>query len=105
AESHLAAGGIRAHFETVLTRDDVARGKPHPDLYLLAAQRLGVPPASCVAIEDSGPGIAAAHGAGTIPIMVPDILAPSAETRAKCAAVLPDLHAVLAMLRAKGAQI
>jgi hypothetical protein len=37
--------------------------------------------------------------------MVPDLLQPSAETRAKCAAVLPDLHAVLAMLRAKGAQI
>jgi HAD superfamily hydrolase (TIGR01509 family) len=102
AEAHLVAGGIRAHFETVLTRDDVARGKPHPDLYLLAAQRLGVQPAACVAIEDSGPGIAAAHSAGTIPIMVPDILAPSAETIAQCAAVVPDLHAALALLKARG---
>eukprot|EP01035_Chromulina_nebulosa_P008800 gene8800-11899_t len=49
AEAHLAAGGIRAHFETILTRDDVARGKPSPDLYLLAAERLGVRPAVCVA--------------------------------------------------------
>ena len=99
AEAHLVAGGLRAHFETLLTRDDVARGKPHPDLYLLAASRLGVQPSACVAIEDSAPGIASAHSAGTIAIMVPDIIAPSAETREKCAAVVPDLFAALAMLQ------
>jgi beta-phosphoglucomutase-like phosphatase (HAD superfamily) len=54
-----------------------------------------------VAIEDSNPGIVAAHAAGAIAIMVPDIVPPTAETRAKCVAVLPDLHAVLAMLREK----
>jgi HAD superfamily hydrolase (TIGR01509 family) len=99
AEAHLAAGGIRAHFETLLTRDDVARGKPHPDLYLLAAQRLGVRPAACVAIEDSGPGIASAYSAGAIPLLVPDIVTPGAETLAKCAAVVPDLHAALTLLQ------
>lgn len=99
AETHLAAGGLRAHFETILTRDDVARGKPYPDLYLLAAERLGVRPQACVAIEDSSPGIVSAHSAGTIPVMVPDIIAPTAETRAKCAAVVADLHVVLTMLR------
>jgi HAD superfamily hydrolase (TIGR01509 family) len=99
AEQHLTLGGIRSYFETILTRDDVERGKPSPDLYLLAAARLGVRPQACVAIEDSNPGIAAAHAAGAIPIMVPDILQPAAETRAKCAAVLPDLHAALAMLK------
>jgi HAD superfamily hydrolase (TIGR01509 family) len=99
AEQHLTLGGIRARFDTLVTCEDVARGKPNPDIYLLAAERLGVRPQACVAIEDSNPGIAAAHGAGAIPIMVPDILQPTAETREKCAAVLPDLHAVLAMLR------
>lgn len=99
AELHLSRAGIRDRFEMVVTRDDVARGKPSPDLYLLAAARLGVPPEACVAVEDSNPGIAAAHSAGTIPIMVPDILEPTAETRARCAAILPDLHAVLALLR------
>lgn len=102
AEQHLTAGGIRAHFETLLTRDDVARGKPHPDLYLLAAQRLGVAPRACVAIEDSGPGIASAYSAGAIPLMVPDIIAPDAETRAKCAAVVPDLHVALTLLQQRG---
>jgi HAD superfamily hydrolase (TIGR01509 family) len=99
ADRHLALAGIRSRFETILTRDDVARGKPNPDLYLLAAARLGVRPHACVAIEDSNPGIAAAHGAGAVPIMVPDIMPPTAETRTKCAAVLPDLHAVLTLLR------
>ncbi len=105
AEQHLALAGIRARFETILTHDDVTRGKPSPDLYLLAAERLGFHPNSCIAVEDSMPGIAAAHNAGTIPIMVPDIVQPSAETRAKCVAVLPDLHAVLAMLRQKHAAL
>jgi HAD superfamily hydrolase (TIGR01509 family) len=99
AQQHLTLAGIRPRFETILTCDDVARGKPHPDLYVLAAERLGVRPQACVAVEDSNPGIAAAHSAGATAIMVPDIVPPTAETREKCAAVLPDLHEVLKMLR------
>ncbi|MBN8941590.1 MAG: HAD family phosphatase [Rhizobiales bacterium] len=99
ADLHLSLAGIRDRFDVVVTRDDVVRGKPSPDLYLLAAARLGVSPEACVAVEDSNPGIAAAHSAGTIPIMVPDILEPTAETRARCAVILPDLHAVLALLQ------
>jgi HAD superfamily hydrolase (TIGR01509 family) len=102
AEQHLTFSGIRARFDTLVTCDDVARGKPSPDIYLLAAARLGVRPQACAAIEDSNPGIAAAYAAGAIAIMVPDIVQPTAETRAKCAAVLGDLHAALKMLRAKG---
>ena len=102
AERHLSLAGIRADFDTILTRDDVARGKPSPDLYLAAAERLGFTPTACLAVEDSRPGIEAAHGAGTMPIMVPDIVQPGDDIRAKCVAVLPDLHAVLAMLREKG---
>jgi HAD superfamily hydrolase (TIGR01509 family) len=99
AERHLTFGGIRARFDTLVTFDDVARGKPSPDIYLLAAARLGVRPQACVAIEDSNPGIAAAYAAEMIAIMVPDLVPPTEETRAKCAAVLPDLHEVLKMLR------
>ncbi len=101
ADQHLSRAGIRDRFTTVITRDDVSHGKPSPDLYLLAATTLGVTPKACVAIEDSTPGIVSAHSAGAIPIMVPDILLPSAETRAKCAAVVPDLHVTLAILREK----
>ena len=103
AERDLALAGIRPRFNTILTIDDVTRGKPSPDLYLLAATRLGFAPQLCVAIEDSNHGVAASHAAGAITIMVPDMAPPTEETRAKCAAVLPDLNAVLAMLHERGA--
>jgi HAD superfamily hydrolase (TIGR01509 family) len=103
ANAHLQLAGIRHRFETILTRDDVARGKPSPDLYLLAAARLSLKPEVCVAVEDSNHGVTASHAAGAITIMVPDMAPPTDETRAKCAAVLPDLCAVLAMLRERGA--
>ncbi len=103
ADQHLTLAGVRARFDTILTRDDVTHCKPSPDLYLLAAQRLRVQPQACVAIEDSNHGVTAAHAAGAITLMVPDMIPPTEETRAKCAAVLPDLNAALAMLRERGA--
>ena len=99
ADEHLGLAGIGDRFDAILTRDDVYRGKPSPDLYLLAAERLGARPEACLAIEDSNPGVTAAHAAGAITIMVPDILPPTDETRARCATVLPDLDAVLTHLR------
>ena len=103
AERNLALAGIRARFDTILTLDDVTRGKPSPDLYLLAATRLGFAPRACVAVEDSNHGVAASHAAGAITIMVPDMTLPTEESRAKCAAVLPDLNAVLALLHERDA--
>ena len=46
--------------------DEVPRGKPHPDIFLAAAARLGVPPGECVAFEDSPAGVAAARAAGMV---------------------------------------
>lgn len=57
--------GLRASFKALATGDETpGRVKPHPDLYLLAAERLGVDPAVCVAVEDSRYGVAAAKAAG-----------------------------------------
>ncbi len=50
--------------DALVTADDVSRGKPSPDLFLLAAQRLGVSPADCIVVEDSDVGIEAARRAG-----------------------------------------
>ena len=102
ADTHLQLAGIRHRFETILTRDDVVRGKPSPDLYLLAASRFGLKPEVCVAVEDSNHGVTAALAAGAITIMVPDMVTPTEESRARCAAVVPDLGTVLEVLRERG---
>ena len=73
AEEKLAAIGLGHHFHTVVTFDDVAAPKPAPDPYLLAAQRLGVPPARCLAFEDSETGARSAHAAGMTVVQVPDL--------------------------------
>ena len=58
-------------FDTIVTADHVERPKPAPDVYLEAARRLRVAPARCVAIEDSGPGLAAARAAGMRTVAIP----------------------------------
>jgi HAD superfamily hydrolase (TIGR01509 family) len=59
-------------FDAVVVGDDVERGKPHPDPYLLAAKRLGVDPRMCLAIEDSPTGVASALAAGCTVLAVPN---------------------------------
>ena len=59
-------------FEVVHSAEDEANGKPHPDVYLTAAAKLGVAPADCVAIEDSPNGVLSAKRAGMICVAVPD---------------------------------
>jgi beta-phosphoglucomutase len=60
----LAELGVRSLFGAIVTGSDVTRGKPDPQVFLLAAQRLGIAPARCVVVEDAPPGIAAAKAAG-----------------------------------------
>jgi len=104
ATLHLDRAGILHRFRHLVTRDDVTKGKPDPEPYLLAALRLGVDPADCLALEDSHNGIRAAHGAGMMAVMVPDLLPATDEIRALCHHVADDLHAVRALLtRAGGA--
>jgi HAD superfamily hydrolase (TIGR01509 family) len=71
---HLERLRLRAEWDAVLTRDDVARTKPAPDLYLAAVNALGVAPNEAVAFEDSMNGIAAAKEAGLLCVAVPNAL-------------------------------
>jgi HAD superfamily hydrolase (TIGR01509 family) len=64
--------GVRPYFAALASGQEVAESKPHPAIYLLIAQRLGLPPASCLALEDSAPGVAAARAAGMRCIAVPN---------------------------------
>jgi beta-phosphoglucomutase-like phosphatase (HAD superfamily) len=64
----LALGGV---FEVICSAENGLRGKPHPDVYLCAADRLGLPPRACLAVEDSIAGVQAAKAAGMKCIAVP----------------------------------
>jgi HAD superfamily hydrolase (TIGR01509 family) len=76
AEAHhkIGVAGLRAAFPTVVTVDDVARAKPDPEPYLLAARLLGVAVARCLVFEDSEVGAEAAHRAGCVVVQVPDVV-------------------------------
>jgi HAD superfamily hydrolase (TIGR01509 family) len=66
----LARAGLDGAFDVTVAGDEVAHGKPAPDMFLVAAERLGVRPGECVAVEDSPPGVAAAVAAGMATLAV-----------------------------------
>jgi len=70
----LGITGLAGRFGAIATADEVQHPKPAPDVYLLAARRLNIPPAQCIAFEDSPRGLAAAHAAGMVTVAVPSAL-------------------------------
>ncbi len=105
AQTKLELTRLLDRFEALVGGDEIARGKPAPDIFVEAAARLGVAPSGCVVLEDSEPGVAAAIAAGMAPIMVPDLLPASPELLARGALVfasLEEVHAHLAALPASG---
>ncbi|MEU0304392.1 HAD family phosphatase [Streptomyces sp. NPDC006175] len=68
----LAVTGLEAYLPLYVSAEEVAHGKPEPDVFLEAARRLGVAPGSCVVLEDAVPGVRAAHAAGMRCVAVPD---------------------------------
>jgi len=95
----LRAAGLDRRFPVRVTRDQIAHGKPAPDIYLEAARRLHVPPEQCVALEDSEAGILSASRAGMVALLIPDGVPPSDISRNTAFRVLPSLAHVPAVLR------
>ena len=83
-------------FGAVIAKGDYEKAKPAPDAYIVAAARLGVSPAACLALEDSYSGVRAAVAAGMTTIMAPDVLPATDEMRRLCHVVVTDLHEVIA---------
>jgi HAD superfamily hydrolase (TIGR01509 family) len=77
AAAQLGGLGLLDRFNAIATGDEVVNGKPAPDLFLLAAHRLGIEAAQCLVLEDSEAGILAAHRAGMQAWVVPDLKPPS----------------------------
>jgi HAD superfamily hydrolase (TIGR01509 family) len=99
AEHHLKFADLHHFFVEVVGRDEVKLSKPHPDLYLKAASYLQLQPGACVALEDSFNGIKSAYSAGCMTVMVPDVLAPTAEVESLCVGIATDLHEVKALFQ------
>lgn len=78
-ETVLTVAGIAHLFEVIVSSEEVARGKPAPDVYLEAARRLELSPQRCAAIEDSSNGIRSAHAAGMRVLAIPNTRYPPAD--------------------------
>jgi HAD superfamily hydrolase (TIGR01509 family) len=102
-QQHLGPGGVAARFQAIIGSGDYANGKPSPDPFLVAAKALGVAPELCLALEDSHNGVRAAHAAGMMTVMVPDILEPTEEMREKCVHIAESLHRVRELVAASRA--
>lgn len=88
---HLQDAHLLERFAVLVCGDEVTTGKPAPEIFLTAARLLGIRPGACVALEDSFTGIRAAHAAGMIPIMVPDLHPPDEDIRSLAYRVVPTL--------------
>ena len=102
ARPMLESVGVYAYFSGAVFGNMVKNGKPAPDIYLLAADVIGVAPEDCVVLEDSFNGIRAAHAAGMQPVMVPDIQQPNDEIRALYKGICESLFDVCTLLQSWG---
>lgn len=97
----LELAGIGDAFPHIVARDEVAAGKPAPDLFLAAAKRLQVSPAACLAAEDSDIGIEAAWRAGATALMIPCGRPPSEKSRRRAFRILDSLSQLAALIGEK----
>ncbi|MBQ4371118.1 MAG: HAD family phosphatase [Firmicutes bacterium] len=90
-EPRVRVSGMEGYFDAVVCGDMVSRSKPEPDIFLKAAERLGVSPEKCLVVEDSNAGAEAAFRAGMRVILVPDVLEPSPKNKERAERVCEDL--------------
>ena len=95
AKRNLEFAGIYKYFDAIVTGDDIENGKPAPDIFLLAAERLGAKHSETVIVEDTYNGLRGAYAAGIRGIMVIDGQPPNEETHAITVAECEDLNQVL----------
>jgi HAD superfamily hydrolase (TIGR01509 family) len=94
----LANAGILGYFRFILGGDQISKGKPDPEIYLAACERIGEIPAVCLALEDSDNGVRSAVKAGLQVIQVPDLKEPSAEVKGLGHRIVKSLVDVEALL-------
>ena len=90
-EANLKIAGIRDYFAEVVSGTEVSNGKPEPDIFLYAAEKIGCNPKECYVFEDSENGIKAGYAAGCVTVMVPDLIEASEEIIPYCSMVCSSL--------------
>jgi len=90
--------GLKKYIDGFASGAEVKNGKPAPDVFLLAAERLGVEPKKCLVLEDSKAGVIAGSSAGAKVIMVPDMFKPDDECKEKAYKIVSNLGEVINML-------
>lgn len=95
-EHNLETAGIAKYFDAIVCGEEVTRSKPAPDIFLLAAQRIDIPPHLCCVFEDAFSGIQGANAAGMSAVLIPDQREPTDEIRAICR-VYPTLRDAIAV--------
>ncbi|MBP3683510.1 MAG: HAD family phosphatase [Oscillospiraceae bacterium] len=96
---HLEKVNLLHRFTALCSGHDIPNGKPAPDIYLLGAERLGLAPENCLALEDSPTGILSAYRAGCLPVMIPDLDQPGEETKKLLYAKADSLTDVVSLIK------
>lgn len=97
--SNLKLAGLATYMDVIVSGAGLPHGKPAPDVFLLAADRLELSPADCYVFEDSFNGIRAAHAAGCTAVMIPDLIEPDAEMKHLADGIFPSLSEALRAIR------
>lgn len=95
--NNLERTGILPYFDAIASGSECKRGKPFPDIFLLAAEKLGIPAEECMVVEDSFGGVRAGRAAGMYTIMIPDQLQPDEKLYGSIDALLTSLREVPAL--------
>lgn len=96
--NNLEKTGVKKYIDVIASGEEVENGKPAPDVFLLAAERLGVSPKECIVLEDSLAGMKAGYTAGAKAIMIPDSVEPDEYTKTIAYRVLESLKLVIEVL-------
>lgn len=99
ARARVANAGLLPLLDDVISAHEAKRGKPYPDPYLLAAERISLFPDECLAVEDSPNGCMSAISAGMDTIMVPDLTQPDEQLKKKLYAVAESLSDIIPLLQ------
>ena len=98
--AHLDHAGLLHYFDAVVGGDMVQRGKPNPDIFLKAAELLGVQPEDCIVVGDTPADVKAAVAANMPPVLIPDCVTPDETIKAMCHRVLDSMCQLISVIEA-----